>query len=180
MIVTTCERIDSLLKSHNISRRKLAIEAGISPSSFQSAMERNSGLSFDMLFRISVSWNIPLGSLIGEDMMNDKDTRLLLSAAGIDMLRKYKELGYDFSDLEAVLVGLFNRLNDDGKNKALDTVADLAEIPKYQDKNAPQWFLPKIPWYLASDDDPSPIPSDSEGNDPTPTAPPPESTENGE
>lgn len=112
--------------------------------------------------------------------MNDKDTRLLLSAAGIDMLRKYKELGYDFSDLEAVLVGLFNRLNDDGKNKALDTVADLAEIPKYQDKNAPQWFLPKIPWYLASDDDPSPIPSDSEGNDPTPTAPPPESTENGE
>ena len=51
--MTPCERIDNILKSRNMSRRKLAIQAGIAPSSLQSAMERNGTLSLDMLFPIS-------------------------------------------------------------------------------------------------------------------------------
>ena len=51
--MTVCERIDEELKKRGLSRRQLAIKAGIAPSSFQSAMQRNKDISLDMLFKIS-------------------------------------------------------------------------------------------------------------------------------
>ena len=51
--MTVCERIDNILKERGMSRRKLAEQAGISPSSLQSALSRNTGLSLDMLMPIS-------------------------------------------------------------------------------------------------------------------------------
>lgn len=47
------EKIDNLLKDRNMSRRQLAIKAGISPSTLQSAMERGKNFSIEMLQKIA-------------------------------------------------------------------------------------------------------------------------------
>lgn len=57
--MTICEYIDGILKVRGISRRKLAITAGIPPSSLQSAFQRNGKLSYDML--------IPIARVLGID-----------------------------------------------------------------------------------------------------------------
>lgn len=50
--MTICEYIDSELKLRGKSRRWLALRAGIPPSSLQSAFQRNTYLSLEMLIRI--------------------------------------------------------------------------------------------------------------------------------
>lgn len=62
--MTQCEYLDILIKERNLSRRKLALAAGISPSSFQSAMQRNTTISLDMLFPISDILNVPVETII--------------------------------------------------------------------------------------------------------------------
>ena len=47
--MTMTEKIDSIIQSKKMSRRQLAIKAGIPPSSLQSAMERGKNLSLEML-----------------------------------------------------------------------------------------------------------------------------------
>lgn len=51
--MTVTERIDNLLKSRKMSRRQLAIAAGIPPSSLQSAMSRGRNMTIEMLLAIS-------------------------------------------------------------------------------------------------------------------------------
>jgi len=63
--MTICERIDSILKEKGMSRRKLAIKAGISPSSFQTAMQRNTSLSLDMILPIADVLGVSVGYLFG-------------------------------------------------------------------------------------------------------------------
>lgn len=58
--MTVCNRIDCVLKARGISRRRLAIKAGIAPSSLQSALQRNGNLSLEMLQAISTALNLPL------------------------------------------------------------------------------------------------------------------------
>lgn len=65
--MTPAERIDSILKERNLSRRQVAIKAKIPPSSFQSAMERNKNLSIDMLQKISDALNVSIFDLMGVD-----------------------------------------------------------------------------------------------------------------
>lgn len=51
--MTVTERIDNLLKSRKMSRRQLAIAAGIPPSSLQSVMSRGRNMTIEMLLAIS-------------------------------------------------------------------------------------------------------------------------------
>lgn len=71
--MTVCERIDEELKKRGLSRRQLAIKAGIAPSSFQSAMQRNKDISLDMLFKISDVLEIPITYLLGEPEMDQEE-----------------------------------------------------------------------------------------------------------
>ena len=50
--LSICEFIDRERKERHLSRRKLAILAGIPPSSLQTAMERNGKISSDMFIPI--------------------------------------------------------------------------------------------------------------------------------
>lgn len=70
--MTTCERIDALLAEKNMSRRQLAISAGIPPSSFQSAMQRNTTISLDMLFSISDVLGVSVEYLKNGETANDE------------------------------------------------------------------------------------------------------------
>lgn len=60
------ERIDSWLNENHMSRRQLAIKAGIPPSTFQSAMERRNKMSDRMLRAIAPIMGTTVDALITE------------------------------------------------------------------------------------------------------------------
>ena len=62
--MTIVDKIDFILQSKNMSRRKLAIKAGIPPSSLQSAMERGKNISLDMLIKISNALEVDISELL--------------------------------------------------------------------------------------------------------------------
>lgn len=61
------ERIDRWLNENHMSRRQLAIKAGIPPSTFQSAMERRNKMSDRMLQAIAPIMGTTVDSLITSD-----------------------------------------------------------------------------------------------------------------
>lgn len=63
--MTMTERIDYVAKSKGLSRRQLAIKAGIAPSSLQSAMQRGKNFSSDMLEALASALEVPTAYLIG-------------------------------------------------------------------------------------------------------------------
>lgn len=60
-------RIDGILKERGMSRRQLAIEAGIPPSSFQAAMARGKNMTVDMLQAVSGTLNVPISYFFSDD-----------------------------------------------------------------------------------------------------------------
>ena len=122
--MTVCERIDQILEARNLSRRKLAIAAGIAPSSFQSAMARNKGLSLDMLFPISDVLNIPLE---------------VLSGIEVPELSSEEQIHEQYQRLspEMKILSMLPGLNDVGQQKAVERVEELTEIPKYRRQDTP-------------------------------------------
>lgn len=62
--MTIAETIDNLLAKQNMSRRQLAIKAGIPPSTLQSAMARNKDFSLDMLLKIANALGVSLDTLL--------------------------------------------------------------------------------------------------------------------
>lgn len=116
--MTTCERIDSILKERGISRRKLALAAGISPSSFQTAMARNTTLSLDMLFPISDVLNISVEQLAGWEQ----------ELSPIQEMSAYDMFNAAVSSITHALM----KLNSDGIDVAVERVEELTEIPKYK------------------------------------------------
>lgn len=61
------ERIDELLKERNMSRRQAALKAGIPPSSFQSAMQRNGSMTIEMLEKIAGALGCNIADIIKPD-----------------------------------------------------------------------------------------------------------------
>ena len=124
--MTSTETIDAILKEINMSRRQLAIKAGIPPSSFQSAMQRNGNLSLDMLEKVARALEIELYQILGDDFAK------AYFQAEVDTTKRQFEQGYRFTTKEKALVRVFHQLNEDGKDTALERLCELAEIPKYQ------------------------------------------------
>ena len=160
--MTICEYIDSILKDREISRRKLAIAAGISPSSLQSALQRNGKLSLDMLVPIVRVLGIDWPEIIkfgydpdefvstvgkiteGEALLFDQ---LSESEDFVDWTRFVDENGNQLfhsrkeylnmlkeTDAESRLLKSFWKLNDIGKTVAIERVKELTEMKRYQKK----------------------------------------------
>lgn len=105
-----------------MSRRKLAEMAGISPSSLQSAMTRNTGLSLDMLLPISDALGVPVESL---DEMEESQNPLLLSRIKLLCL----ENGFTLKSLEKELGfgnGVVRRWD-----KSSPSVSAIVKVAKY-------------------------------------------------
>ena len=62
--MTTYDRIGESIKNQGLSRRRLAIKAGIPPSTFQSIMSRKSGMPVEMLQKIALALGVPEAALI--------------------------------------------------------------------------------------------------------------------
>ena len=58
------ERIDELIRKEGISRRKLALKAGIAPATLQSALADKRSISFDTLNKIAGVFNVPVNDLL--------------------------------------------------------------------------------------------------------------------
>ena len=69
--MTVCETIDYLLKKKHMSRRQLAIEAGIPPSTLQSALSRNKEISLDMLEKVAQALNVSVATLMPEKLVQE-------------------------------------------------------------------------------------------------------------
>ncbi|MEM0531378.1 helix-turn-helix transcriptional regulator [Zongyangia sp. HA2173] len=78
--MTIVERIDSLLRNKNLSRRQLAKIAGIPTSSLQSAMERGKNFSLEMLQKIADALNVPLGALT----ISEEEAQKIASKIGVE------------------------------------------------------------------------------------------------
>lgn len=155
--MTTCERVDNILRIRNMSRRQLAIQAGIPPSSLQSAMERNKGLSLDMLFPISDVLNVSVKYLsIGEEEWEPTPEKLEEMAEYAPDEEQIKRAGFSLHINVAI-----EKLNLLGLKKAKERVEELTEIPRYRRQKPPETATG------------APAPQ-SEGAD---TTPPPEGTE---
>ena len=58
--MTIYEKIDADLENRGMSRRQLALNAGIAPSTLQSTMERGRNMTFEMLLKIAATLNRPI------------------------------------------------------------------------------------------------------------------------
>lgn len=65
--MTPTERIDTLLNSRGMSRRQLAIAAGIPPSSLQAAMARGRNLTVEVLLSVAKTLDVSPSYLLGEE-----------------------------------------------------------------------------------------------------------------
>lgn len=129
------DRIDERLKEQHMSRRKLAMQIGVPPSTFQSMMERKKGLTFDMLGEIVEALNTSLYSLY-----DTKEMELP------DWLKKPQEVTINISaeqlkerppvectqDAEERISAALEKLNTTGQNVAVERVEELTKIPDYQ------------------------------------------------
>lgn len=134
--MTSVERIDAMLKERKMSRRQLAIRANIPPSTLQSAMERNKTLSYEMQEKIAKVLDIHIFQLLGDNereiyFQGEFDTKTII-------LGEYYQKGYEFTAQERCLVNLFHRLNDCGKETAVERIWELTEIPSYRRQDAPE------------------------------------------
>lgn len=153
--MTICEKIDLELKKRKLSRRQLAIKAGIPPSSLQSAMQRNGNLSLDMVLKIADALEMSAPSLLDNSSERAASESLSLGVKLSQALAEYeaaKRRGAPKEELvqlmekcntlgreanqraqESILLREFQRLNSTGKEAALGYVKALAEMPEYQD-----------------------------------------------
>ena len=123
--MTMAERIDSILVGKKMSRRQLALKAGIPPSSLQSAMERNRTLSIEMQEKIAKALELPVYEILGDA------EQYLYVEAEVGSVQRYINAGYRFSSEEQLLILLFNQLNPSGKQEAINRIGELAYVPHY-------------------------------------------------
>ena len=81
---TIADRIDDILSDKKMSRRELALKAGIPPSTFQAAMARGGNLSSNSLIKISHTLNISADYILG--LRNQKD--ISNSIDGVEIHKK--------------------------------------------------------------------------------------------
>ena len=112
--MSTTELIDAILQERGMSRRQLAIAAGIPTSSFQAAMARGKNITVEMLISVAKALEVDPYSIM------DFDTATKALEKEIDTKSVH------------TLTNAFNRLNAAGQAEAVKRVEELTEIPKYQ------------------------------------------------
>ena len=143
--MTVCEYIDSILKERGMSRRKLAISAGISPSSLQSAFERNKNLSYDMLLPILEVLKIEkydeLTKFGYSPVLLEFEKTLAKTVkpkSTEEMVTEGKKAAQDLAEKiidnpsALLLFGHFKDLNDEGQEVINNVSEGLTNITKYR------------------------------------------------
>lgn len=127
------DRLDRILKSRGLSRRKLAIAVGILPGTMSTAFSRKSGLSSEDVLKIAEYLDISPYYLEGwaederaEDITAEQSFRLM----GEDLETITRLAAYDDRQRQR-LNAAFDKLNATGQHEAVKRVEELTEIPRY-------------------------------------------------
>ena len=139
--MTIANRIDAALQTLKMSRRQLAIKAGIPPSSFQSAMERGGSMTAKMLKSVADALGVSPTFLIGFDdgiidpgRFADEELIDIKASAWKSYVERDNEretiAAYNDS-ITGKLNAAFSKLNNRGKSVALERINELALIPDY-------------------------------------------------
>lgn len=143
--MTICEYIDSIIKERGISRRKLAISAGIAPPSLQSAFARNTTLSLDMLLPILDFLGLPKGEVLktygyGSLVYDFEKTAETISKKQTvtEMVEEADKATHELEEIildnpkAFLLIDSFVKLSDAGQEIVIDISESLLTIPKYR------------------------------------------------
>lgn len=127
-------QVDKLLKEQKMSRRQLAIKTGIPESTMSTAFMRKS-LRFSELNKekIAAALGVPWWELAGlpvEEIDGQKRVRRLDLEE--KMLANYEKFHGKEAKRREALLSHYEQLNDDGQEKAVERVAELAEVPRYR------------------------------------------------
>lgn len=130
--MNVCEKIDEILLDRGMSRRKLALKAGIPPTTFQSAMARGSNLSLGMLQKIANALDCTPAYLMGWE--EDYEFRDVPPGEpdNLEVTKKWFALKQKSRLDEA-----YNKLNQTGQKEAVKRVEELTQIDKYKLSNDP-------------------------------------------
>lgn len=119
-----------LAKNLKLSRRKLAIQAGISPSTFQSAMQKDTSFTIDMLEKIANALQIPVENLFSKEMKTLNFNSLNNPEEGVDVLLEFPN---GIHAVGCVLGGQWsirNGITQDSYQDAESTPIAWSELPK--------------------------------------------------
>ncbi len=145
------DRIDELLKERNMSRRQLAIKAGVPTSTMSNLFARRSeSPALNVVMKIAEVLNVSPSAFMSDtefykirpkqitiDMTEAvQEIRRLFYEEQREKLKKSSDLlrgivGDEDAERAAILLSHFHELNSDGQKKAISYISDLEEIQKY-------------------------------------------------
>lgn len=123
------DRLDEILKSRKLSRRKLAIEVGILPGTMSTAFSRRSGLSSKEVLKIAKYLGV--NPLYLEGLDDDPAAKENM----LDQLQNSPAYHFALESSDAVrltmLLEAYSVLNIKGRYEALKAVCNLTYVPEY-------------------------------------------------
>lgn len=127
--MTTGERIRKARKEKNMSQKELAEKIGVSASMIGQYENGLRNPKIETIQRIAYVLDVNTYSLVSSNI-----TQLFTGSAqtSIDFDKLEKKLGSLITDREYEIMGLFNKLNESGQQKAIERVEELTEVPKYK------------------------------------------------
>lgn len=144
------DRLDQILKERGMSRRQLAIKAGVPLSTMSNLFARRTKApSLGVLIKISETLGVPLNAFVApEEMERVKPKSIELQMKGVeDIQRKFIEsqqeqirksidmlkpiVGEAVAQQAAVLLYHFVGLTAAGRERAIEILDDMRHVPKY-------------------------------------------------
>ena len=129
------DRLDKILAEKGISRRRMAIQSGIPESTISAAFRRRSKkFSTENIIKISSALQIPLDELVGSEIASEMFFGLMSGKSPSDLpdVSSHEKAPSADNKRRETLLSHYDTLNADGQEKAVERVAELAEVPRYR------------------------------------------------
>lgn len=121
-------RLKELLLEKNMTQKELSDLTGITPSSISDWLRGKYEAKQDKIDIIATALNVSQAYLMGYDV--PKVNR-------IKMFAKESNSNQSFTNNQEKIISLFNKLNEEGQEKALAYTQDLVDIGKYSTETKP-------------------------------------------
>lgn len=129
------DEIRKARKAKGITQEDLAKKLGINRATVSKYESGAVVPSVEQLTAISSALNVPIGSLMGLENMGGGFYGKEVADSVYAQIAENVTLHHG---IKAMLNTAFDRLNDEGQQKAVERVEELTEIPKYRKETPPQ------------------------------------------
>lgn len=183
--MTVTERIDSIIQGRGLSRRQLALAAGIPPSSLQSAMARGKNMTLEMLQAIADALGVQVVDLLDWDAAK---SRLYSAGLSVDDVANELAISVDrlcdvierndvgSTELKAKIIQVSTLLADSTERQTSTTlkrintaVAQMTPEGRVKVADYAEDILPRYKAGTAPSDGGGATPAPQEGKNTTPT-----------